>query len=396
MTEQRIGLAASANAICWGAVFEVAVALLGVCAALACPVEAFAQSPAASQTDVDSDADDDAAERPVLRIGVKESIPFSMQKDDGSWTGISIELWRDVATDLDLQYEFVDLPLDEIFDRLEKKELDAALAALTVTHDREKRVDFSHSYFHTGLGIAVLPGQGRGWSAVVRRVFSTIFLEIVAGILTVLAVTGVLVYLFERRKNPDNFGNGPVSGIANGIWWAAVTMTTVGYGDQVPKTLGGRLMAIIWMFSAILIISSFTASVTSTLTLARLESDVRGPQDLHRVRVGTVADSTSADYLMREGIAFRKRDTPAACLEDLRAGKIDAVVYDAAMLRYLCLTSFPGELDVLPATFEKQDYAIALPEGSPLREPLNRVLLERLIDSGWQETLRRYFGVPST
>jgi polar amino acid transport system substrate-binding protein len=55
------------------------------------------------------------------------------------------------------------------------------------------------------------------------------------------------------------------------------------------------------------------------------------------------------------------------------------------------ITIFIEGLSV-PATFEKQDYAIALPEDSPLREPLNRTLLEALTDPEWQNTVQRYLG----
>ena len=71
---------------------------------------------------------------------------------------------------------------------------------------------------------------------------------------------------------------------------------------------------------------------------------------------------------------------------------MDAVVYDAPLLRHVCLSQFSGDLEVLPATFEKQDYAIAIPQDSPLREPLNRALLEALADRHWQEIVRRYLG----
>jgi ABC-type amino acid transport substrate-binding protein len=67
------------------------------------------------------------------------------------------------------------------------------------------------------------------------------------------------------------------------------------------------------------------------------------------------------------------------------------MVYDEPILRYLVRTS--GErLTVLPETFERQDYAIGLPEGSELREPVNRVLREVIDRPAWQETLERYLG----
>lgn len=332
------------------------------------------------------------APKSSLRVGIKEAIPFAIRADDGSWTGISVELWRRLASELDVPYEFVELPLDEIFMRLPNHEIDVAVAALSITQEREQRVDFSHAYFTTGLGIAVPLKPKDGWTVVVRRLFSHVFVEVVLVIFILLCASGVLVYFLERKANPEQFGHGIVNGIASGFWWAAVTMTTVGYGDKVPQTVGGRALALVWMFSAILIISSFTASVTSTLTVAGLQSNIRNPSDLKGRRVTTVTGSTGEAYLKREGIQHQSRNTAVECLQSVSEGTADAVIYDAAILRYLCLNDFQSRLDVLPVTFEKQDYAIAIPEESKLREPINRALLEILHDEGWQETLHRYLG----
>ena len=170
-------------------------------------------------------------------------------------------------------------------------------------------------------------------------------------------------------------------------------MTTIGYGDRVPKTFGGRAMALIWMFSAILIIASFTASVTSTLTVSRLATSINSPHDLHDVRVATVTDSTSSKYLARERISFFQYSTIEECMANLQEEKMDAVVYDAAILKYLCLNQYAGKIDVMPSTFEKKDYAIALPQQSTLREPINQALLEEMAEPGWLEILQRFLGI---
>jgi CubicO group peptidase (beta-lactamase class C family) len=49
-------------------------------------------------------------------------------------------------------------------------------------------------------------------------------------------------------------------GIGIGIWWATVTMTTVGYGDKAPMTPGGRIVGLIWMFVGVITISGFTVT----------------------------------------------------------------------------------------------------------------------------------------
>jgi ABC-type amino acid transport substrate-binding protein len=79
-------------------------------------------------------------------------------------------------------------------------------------------------------------------------------------------------------------------------------------------------------------------------------------------------------------------------LQRLDDGGADAVVYDAPILRYLVLQGQGDRLKVLPGSFEPQDYGIAFPPGSKLREPVNRELLDLLREPLWQDILYHYLG----
>ena len=68
------------------------------------------------------------------------------------------------------------------------------------------------------------------------------------------------------------------------------------------------------------------------------------------------------------------------------------MVYDAPILKYLARENFAGEVTVLPNTFVRQDYAIVVPQGSPLRETLNRVLEREIRSPRWQEIVYLYLG----
>jgi polar amino acid transport system substrate-binding protein len=331
-------------------------------------------------------------DRPLI-VGTKESPPFAIKNPDGSWRGISIELWRDIAAELGLTYELREQDLQGLLDGVKNGSLDLAVAALSITADREKTMDFSHPFYTTGLGIAIPRGKHRDWLGLFLSFFSWQFLQVIGGLAAVLLIVGFLVWLSERRKNPQHFGGGVITGIWSGFWWAAVTMTTVGYGDKAPATVLGRVLALIWMFTGLIIVSSFIAAITTALTVTQLGSSIEGPQDLTRAWVGTIAGSTSETYLRQNHIASRQFQTPLEGLRAVAAGEVDAMVYDAPLLRYLATTELPGKIEVLPATFERQDYGIAMSAGSALREPINRVLLDKITQPAWKDLLYRYMGV---
>jgi ABC-type amino acid transport substrate-binding protein len=327
-----------------------------------------------------------------LIVGTKQVPPFSIKSEDGTWSGITVDLWAGVAEELGVSYELREMPNERLIEELEQKRMDVVLAALTITADREERIDFSHAYYASGLGIAVPAEDSGGIIGVMRRLFSTTILKAVAVLVVVLGLIGSLVGLLERRRNPAQFGGHPLKGIAAGFWWSAVTMTTVGYGDKAPVTAAGRLVALVWMFSALILISSFTAIITSSLTVTEMGSSVEGPEDLSQVRVGTVAGTTSALYLEREHISYLAYPGAPEALQVLGDGDLDALVYDRPLLRYLVQSRFKNRARVLPITFEPQPYGIALQPGSPLRERINRILLRKLAEPKWRDILYRYLG----
>jgi len=78
---------------------------------------------------------------------------------------------------------------------------------------------------------------------------------IASATMLITVVAGVLVTVLERDTYPS---------IGTGLWWAAQTVTTVGYGDNVPTSLAGRLVAVLVMFVGIGFLTVVTAAITST------------------------------------------------------------------------------------------------------------------------------------
>lgn len=326
-----------------------------------------------------------------LLIGTKEAAPFAIKAADGTWSGISIDLWRRIADRLGVTYRFQEETLKGLIDKTAAGELDGAIAAITVTAAREQVLDFSQPFYATGLGIAVRSEVQSGWWSLLRGLFSLGFLQAVLALAAVLLAIGLLIWAVERRRNPQ-FGGNTAKGVGAGFWWSAVTMTTVGYGDKAPVTLAGRLIAIAWMFASIIVISGFTAGITTALTTSQLQGLVRDVGDLPSVRVGTVAGSSSVDYLTRERISFKPFASAAEGLSAVKSGDLDAFVYDRPLLQWMVKKTFSHEVRVLMSVFDDQTYAIALPNGSPLREPIDRALLEAVRSGWWKDNVYHYLG----
>jgi ABC-type amino acid transport substrate-binding protein len=188
------------------------------------------------------------------------------------------------------------------------------------------------------------------------------------------------------------FRSAAVRGIWDGVWFAAVTLTTVGYGDKSPKTVAGRLLALAWMFAGLVLISLFTAAAVAALTQLGAHPRIQRSDDLLRYRCGTVGDSTSADFLTSENIGFLRFPSIGKAIEAMQAGEIDVCIYDAPSLRYYSYTEVGGTIEVLPVRFQQSSYAFALPEGSPLREPINRRLLDAIESDGWRQHIEKLLG----
>jgi len=332
-----------------------------------------------------------AAPAEQLVVGVKPAPPFAMRNAEGVWEGVSVELWKRIAEKNELEYRFEETDLAGVFAGLDDGSFDVGLGALTVTAEREEHLDFSHPFFSAGLGIAVSRHSG-GWLRLLRGDALRPLVGVLATLAGVLLVAGAMVWVFERRANPEQFGGSALHGLGSAFWWAAVTMTTVGYGDKAPRTPTGRAVALFWMFGSLILISGFIASISAALTSQSLTSSISGLDDLPRLRVGAPARATSADFLASRGIAFRGFDDAPAALAALAAGQLDAVVYDAPLLQYTIRQDPESTLRVLPGELERQSYAIALPAGSALRERINVALLAILDDPDWGRLLRSYFG----
>jgi len=136
-----------------------------------------------------------------LRVGVSGSPPFVMDKD-GELSGISIEIWRDVANRLDQPYKFVVQPnTNASIKAVADGTVDLAIGPISITPNRlaNPKIDFTQPYFHGYEGL-LIPQKPPGLITRLRPFIGWAALSSVGILVSLLFIFGNLIWLAERRK----------------------------------------------------------------------------------------------------------------------------------------------------------------------------------------------------
>ena len=314
---------------------------------------------------------DDSDESTV--VGVSHYHPFvDICVKDGKVAsvagGYSIEDWERVAEKLEISnisYKILG-SAEEKLACLERKECDVAIGGISVVKDRESRVDFSHPTFESGVGVMV------GENDNILPEFSDATKKTLEYLAVFIILCGHVLWLSERGK--DAIHDDYFPGILESFWCTIATMTTVGYGDIAPKKWIGRCTATLVMFTGIGFFGVVVAQLSADFASHNAKFNISSYSDLKGLKIAT-KDGISKDILVGAGISPKVFPTIEETYESLKNGDIDAVVYDLpGLLSYVRENSDSG-LIVLDQVFYKHNYAFAFPEGSDLREKVNRIMV---------------------
>jgi polar amino acid transport system substrate-binding protein len=335
---------------------------------------------------------DDTLHIDTLIVGYNPTSPF-VANENGAFAGPSIWLWEKIATDLDLTYKIVPLPLDSLLSQLESGKIDISASPLTMTSERIALFDFSSPYYIAQSTILVTQESSseEAWEFL-KSFFTFRFFRICAALFAILLLFGFLEWLFERKLNKEEFGTG-IKGLWNGFWWSAVTMTTVGYGDKSPKTVGGRIVALIWMFTAIIIISGFTASIASSLTTNKMTSNTSTIEDFKDKQLGTIENSGTDEWLKDNFYINRSRfSTMDEAILALENEQIDGIAYDWPILNEVIKADPSDKFQLIDITFDAQFYAIGMNSklSTELKKGINLSLLEHTESMDWKVLLTEH------
>ena len=328
--------------------------------------------------------------KPKLRVAISPMAPFVLEGQ--SPRGYSIELWELIADGLGVEHEYVHATgVQAKLDLLRSRKADLAIGGISITSERETYVDFTQPSLSSGLGILVRSDDlSPGLFTRVGSIFTKTKTGIVIAFMVLIVVAGHLVWVAERGRDAFNDKYGP--GVLEGMYWAVVTASTVGYGDKAPVRWTGRLLACLVIVISLPMFGIFTAELASAFTVYELASNIRGPEELRSRSVGVLRGTTSAETVSELRLATVQFGSVEALYGGLLDRTVQAVVYDDPALRYYAETDGRGRVAVVGGVFARQNVGFALPPASLYREQINRILLQIAEDGRLDEIRRRWMG----
>ncbi|MEW5722537.1 MAG: ion channel [Thermodesulfobacteriota bacterium] len=149
----------------------------------------------------------------------------------------------------------------------------------------------------------------------------TYFFRLAALMLIILYVAAMAMFLFEHSG--DSY-----QGLWDSLWWAMVTVTTVGYGDIVPKTVIGRLIGFTVMISGLFLISMLTATIASVFVSRKIKEG-KGLEDIRERSHIVICGWNYQGYALIQGLyhQFKPKVPLIVLVNELPREEVDAILY---------------------------------------------------------------------
>ncbi len=326
---------------------------------------------------------------PALRVLVTGDAPFVTVQPDHTFDGISVRLWKAVALQANLDFDWVgNAAMHEGLVAVSEGRADVLVGPVGITAARARLVSFSQPYYFASQGLASLEQPTTRWDFIYDYLVAGATL--LGSVLGLLVAIGFVVWLLERRRNP-HFPRSFGPGLASGMWLAVVTMTTVGYGDHVPITRLGRTFAAAMMVTGMLFASTLTATLTSVMAEYGARHRVLdSPDELSGRRLASVASSTSSLYARRWSRDVTLVTDLDRAMSLLQLGQVDAVVYHYPETLHWCHQNPEARIHLASVDSAVSQYGFGFPPGSPIVRQVNLAILDLMeqgevdrIEAGW-------------
>src|SRR5271170_4692388 len=143
-----------------------------------------------------------------LRIAVYDVPPYGYVDTDGSISGVSVDLWRRVAEQMEWSFKLTPVSdMESIISGLEQGRFDAAIGAITITPERAARVDFSYPAHRSGVAIALRKETGLIFALMSYGTAVSELGPLIIVIVAMLILIGIAMWIVEQRARSTAAGS---------------------------------------------------------------------------------------------------------------------------------------------------------------------------------------------
>nr|XP_043619454.1 glutamate receptor 3.4-like [Erigeron canadensis] len=256
---------------------------------------------------------------------------------------------------------------------------DAAVGDVTIITNRTRVVDFTQPYMESGLVIVVPVKKSKTSPWAFLKPFSLEMWLVTGGF---FLLVGCVVWILEHRLNHEF--RGPPSQQIITIFWFSFSTMFFSHRENTVSTLG-RLVLLLWLFVVLIINSSYTASLTSILTVQQLTSGIEGIDGLIQSNdpIGVQDGSFAYNYLVQELNIAESRIRSLKDVSDYmnalklgpKRGGVAAIVDELPYIE-LFMSYTQCEFKIVGREFTKSGWGFAFQRDSPLALDLSTAILQ--------------------
>ncbi|KAK6149978.1 hypothetical protein DH2020_017503 [Rehmannia glutinosa] len=303
-----------------------------------------------------------------------------------SYSGFCIDIFLEVLKILEqrypLPYEFIPFygSYDEIVDCVANKTFDAVIGDITILANRSGAVEFTQPFTESGLTMVVTvksQAQNKAWIFV--QPFTGEMWAITGAI---LLYTVLIVWLLERQLNPEYEGRWWNQ--LNTALWFTCSSLFFAHREKVYNNYT-RIVVLVWLFVVLALTSSYTANLSSLLTVPRLVPSVSGIQWLKdkNAKIGCDGDSFVRKYL-ENVLGFHPDNIKNISSQydypkEFESGNITAAFlelpYQKAFLNYYCEGYIVSGNTSSVAGDRFGGLGFAFQKGSPIADDVSQAIL---------------------
>ncbi|KAL6215855.1 hypothetical protein ACLB2K_015282 [Fragaria x ananassa] len=294
---------------------------------------------------------------------VKEALPYDIEYDLVAYAmpnGSSAGNYNDLANEVYLG------------------NYDAAVGDITIRANRSLYIDFTLPFTESGVSMIVPIKDNKNKNAWVFLKPLTWDLWVTSGCFFIFI--GFVVWVLEHRINED-FRGPPPHQIGTSLWFSFSTMVFA-HRERVVSNLA-RFVVIIWCFVVLILTQSYTASLTSLLTVQQLQPTVTDVNWLLKNRENVGYQSGSFVFGILKQLGFQDKnlktfDTAEQLNELFRNGTANngiAAAFDETPYMKLFLATYCSKYTMVEPTFKADGFAFIFPKDSPLARDISRAIL---------------------